>query len=275
MLMRSPVGWCSVTPPSTPGDHEVADPDVGEGAADHDAVVAAAGAVGVEVLGGDAALDQQLAGRGRGLDAAGRADVVGGDAVAEDRQRAGVGDRLRRGRVDAELLEVGRLLDVRRAVVPRIDLAGARGDLGPQRAERAGIAVDLAVGLGVGGAGQQLADLLAGRPHVAQVHRLAGVVGAERVAGRGRCRRGRRARRRRPAAGSSGSWRGSPDGCAPRSCGCPRARWRRRRCGPGSRPPAAGRAGPSCRCRWCSRSRRSGTRACRGRAAGRSPAGTR
>ena len=47
--------------------HEVLDPDVGEGAARHDAVVAAAGAVAVEVLGLDAVLLKVEPGGGVGL----------------------------------------------------------------------------------------------------------------------------------------------------------------------------------------------------------------
>ena len=46
------------------GDHQVLDADVGEGAAGHDAVVAAARAVAVEVLRGHAVLEQEFAGRG-------------------------------------------------------------------------------------------------------------------------------------------------------------------------------------------------------------------
>src|SRR5262249_12710827 len=70
------------------GGHEVLDADVGEGAAGHDAVVAAAGAVAVEVLVFDAVLREILAG-GRGfLDGAGGGDVVGGDAITEDAERA-------------------------------------------------------------------------------------------------------------------------------------------------------------------------------------------
>ena len=73
-------------PPSTPGHELVAQPDVGERAADHHLVVAAARAVGVEVAALDAVLGEVAAGRAVGLDRAGRADVVGGHRVAELRQ---------------------------------------------------------------------------------------------------------------------------------------------------------------------------------------------
>src|SRR5690606_31932322 len=61
----------------------VAQPDVGEGATDHDLVVAAARAVGVEVASVDPALREVLARGAVGLDRAGRGDVAGRGAVAE------------------------------------------------------------------------------------------------------------------------------------------------------------------------------------------------
>ena len=76
----------------------VAQADVGERAAHHHLVVAAARAVGVEVARLDALLLQVGAGGAVALDRAGRRDVVGRDAVAEQRQHARpaqLGDRRR------------------------------------------------------------------------------------------------------------------------------------------------------------------------------------
>ena len=70
--------------------------DVRERAADHDLVVAATRAVGVEVLAVDAVLVEVLAGGAVGLDVAGGADVVGRDRIAQRREHAradDVGDR--------------------------------------------------------------------------------------------------------------------------------------------------------------------------------------
>ena len=78
-------------------DQRVAQPDVRERAAHHHLVVAAAGAVGVEVARLDAVLDQLLPGRRPRRDRAGGRDVVGGHRVAEHRQHARVHD-VRRGR---------------------------------------------------------------------------------------------------------------------------------------------------------------------------------
>ena len=69
-------------------DQFVAQADVGEGAADHDFVVAAARAVGVEVGGLDAVLLQVFSGGAVFLDGAGGRDVVGGDAVSQHSQDA-------------------------------------------------------------------------------------------------------------------------------------------------------------------------------------------
>src|SRR3546814_13263821 len=69
-------------------EHLVADADVGERAAHHHIVVAAARAVAVEVGRLHAARLQELA-RGRiVLDVAGRRDVVGGDRFAEQAQHS-------------------------------------------------------------------------------------------------------------------------------------------------------------------------------------------
>eukprot|EP00760_Papus_ankaliazontas_P008090 PhM_4_TR13663/c0_g1_i1/m.70832 len=105
----------------------VCETDVGEGAADHDLVVAAAGAVRVEILALNAAL-VEVAGGGRVLgDVAGGGDVVRRHRVAEVQQNSCVLN-LGPGRGgDGEALEVRRLVNVRALCVPLVDRA--RGDL--------------------------------------------------------------------------------------------------------------------------------------------------
>ena len=106
--------------------HQVLDAHVGEGAAHHHLVVAAARAVAVEVGDGHAVLLQVLAGGRRRLDRAGGRDVVGGDRVAEDAERARAA-RCRRAvrRAHAEVVEERRLRDVGRRR-PVVDLAATR-----------------------------------------------------------------------------------------------------------------------------------------------------
>ena len=80
---------------------QVADADVGERAARHHAVVAAAGAVAVEVDRLDAVLHEELA-RGAGLgDRPGRRDVIGRHRVAERAQAPRADDRPDRPRLAA------------------------------------------------------------------------------------------------------------------------------------------------------------------------------
>jgi hypothetical protein len=82
-------------------------------------VVAAAGAVGVEVLLLHAVLAEVLRRRGVGLDRPGGGDVVGGDRVAEPREHPGADDVLDRRRVGRHPVEVRGLADVGGLRVPR------------------------------------------------------------------------------------------------------------------------------------------------------------
>src|SRR6185436_15720474 len=82
--------------------HQVLDSHIGKRAAHHYFVVAAARTVAVKVVFADAVPDQIFAG-GRGvLDRTGRADVVGGNRVAEDTQRASATDVSDRPQLHAE-----------------------------------------------------------------------------------------------------------------------------------------------------------------------------
>ena len=163
-------------------EHLVADTDVGKGAAHHHFMVAAARAVGVEVARLDALFAQVATGRAVGLDVAGRGDVVGGHRIAEQRQDAGtrdIGDRRWR-LIDG--LEERRVLDVGGVVLPGVGvgfrhlyglpLLVAFEYLGVFLAEHGG--VDFLYGLG---------NFLLGRPDVAQVHRFAVAVFAQRLLG--------------------------------------------------------------------------------------------
>src|SRR5262249_26819465 len=74
------------------GDHQIFDADVSESSASHDSIVTATRAVAVEVLESDPMIEQIFTG-GRGfLDAAGRRNVVGSDAVAENSEWASAFD---------------------------------------------------------------------------------------------------------------------------------------------------------------------------------------
>ena len=106
---------------------------VGEGAAHHHLVVAAARAVGVEVGRSHAAL-LQVAGRGRvGGNGTRRRDVVGGDEVAQQRQRASGLNGLRRGGLALHAVEVRGAAHVGGRVVPAERVAGFAAQRGPGR----------------------------------------------------------------------------------------------------------------------------------------------
>ena len=159
----------------------VADTDVGEGAAHHDFVVAAAGAVAVEVQRIHATVGQPGAG-GRGLlDRTGRADVVGGDRVAEDGQNAGLDDVGDRRRLHRQPLEIRRVGDIGRAVVPGIGLAALDLDALPVFVALE----DVGIAFGEHGRGDafllDVGDLFRGRPDVLQEDILALLVLTDRI----------------------------------------------------------------------------------------------
>src|SRR3546814_2232129 len=81
---------------------------VGEGAAHHDLVVAAAAAVGIEVLTVDLMILEVEPGGAVGLDAAGGRDVIGGDRIAQDRERLRLDDVGNGRRRHLHTLEIGR-----------------------------------------------------------------------------------------------------------------------------------------------------------------------
>ena len=162
-------------------DEQVAQADVGEGAAHHHLVVAAARAVGVEEAPLDAVLEQVLAGRAVGLDRAGRRDVVGGDAVAERDEAARALDVLQRLRLRRHALEERRPLDVGRALVPGVQVALGNGQRLPALVAGEDVGVLLVEHAAVERGGDGLLDLRARGPEVAQEDVGALAVLAERL----------------------------------------------------------------------------------------------
>ena len=194
--------------PLGPGRQLVAEADVGEGPADHHLVVAAARAVGVEVEDVDAVLDQVASRRALHLDRARRRDVVGGDAVAQDRQGAGPADLRDRLGLGRHPDEVRGVLDVGRGVVPLVEVALRHRQRVPVLVALEDLAVLLVEHLGADRLQDRVLDLALGRPDVLEVDRLAARVVAQRLVRGGRCPSCRPGRRRRPAGARRGSWRG-------------------------------------------------------------------
>ena len=167
--------------PLRAGDEQVAQAHVRERAAHHHLVVAAARAVGVEVLALDAVLAQVLA-RGRlELDRAGGRDVVGRDRVAEHDEAACAGDVLDRADLQRHALEVRRLADVGRVRLPGEALALRHRQAAPLLVAGEDVGVRRAEHVAVDGARDRVRDLLRGRPDVAEVDLVAVLVLAERL----------------------------------------------------------------------------------------------
>src|SRR3954469_9957321 len=93
-------------------DEPVAQPDVGEGAADHHFVIASARAIGVEVADLYALFLEPAARRAVPLDRSCGGDVIGGDRVAENGEDSRALDRLNRLGLGVHALEEARLADV-------------------------------------------------------------------------------------------------------------------------------------------------------------------
>ena len=159
------------------GNHEVLDADVSEGAAGHDAVVAAARAVGVEVEEIDAFFGEETAGGAVFLDRSGGGDVVGGDGIAEDAERARALDLDNVARLRGEAVEERRLLDVGGFAIPFIDVAGGGFDLVPLRILVGEAGVEALENIGAERGIHRGLDLGGGGPDVFQENRMS--VGAE------------------------------------------------------------------------------------------------
>src|SRR5665647_1350428 len=111
--------------------HLILDANIGEGAAHHDLMIAAARAILVEVLRTNLVIAQVFAGRAFFLDRSRRRNVVGGDRVAQNGQHARVDDIFERlGRL-LHAGEIRRVLHVGRTIVPRIGQSALDADLAP------------------------------------------------------------------------------------------------------------------------------------------------
>ena len=123
---------------------------------------------------------QILAGRGVGGDIACGGDVVGRDRVAEQTQDAGRLDIADAGNIEIQRLEVRRVMDVGRFLIPFIDLAAGYLDIFPllRSFEHAGIAIFEHANIQA--CSDSLADLLLCWPDIPQIDRTA-VAFAERL----------------------------------------------------------------------------------------------
>ena len=163
-------------------------------------------------------------------------------------------------------VEVRRQPHVRRGGIPGEELALGNGKPAPGVVAGEHVRVGRAEHLLADGAGDRLAHLVRRWPDVREEDVLAVRADPDRLRREVDVHASRRARRRRRAAVTRGSSPSPPDGSAPRSSGCRRARRTRRdRLRPRRARSPLG-AGRSSRCTSCSRSRPCGSRAPRGTA---------
>ena len=148
--------------------HFVFDAHVREGAAHHDAVVPAAGAVGVEFFAGNAALRQVFpGGRLRRKRSRGR-NVIRRHGIAENRQRAHSRERRRRRKLFRKAVEIRRELNVGRVFAPAEKRAARRRNVFPLRRRVVERSVALREHFRTHGGGDRRVDFRARRPNVAE-----------------------------------------------------------------------------------------------------------
>src|SRR5205823_12578341 len=123
------------------GHHFVAQPNVRERAAHHDLMIAAASAIGIEILSLNAVSDQPFTGRTRDGNVAGGRDVVGRDRVAEQTECARASNRANARRLRAHVVEIRRILDIGGALIPCEGLSARHLELLPElvAAENVGV----------------------------------------------------------------------------------------------------------------------------------------
>ena len=164
-----------------PLGQRVAQPDVGEGAAHHDLVVAAPRSVTVELEGRHAVSHEPLSGGGPGCDRAGGRDVVGGHGVAQERQHAPARDPRHGFRFGSQPHEKGRPGHVRGVVVPAVAIADRNIEGSPARIAVEYGCIGGAEEISVDGRPNGRANLLGRWPEVPEVDRRAAAVHAERL----------------------------------------------------------------------------------------------
>src|SRR5882762_1742173 len=155
--------------------------DVGECAADHDFVVAAAGTLGIEVAGLHAVGDEILSGGAVFLDRSGGGNVVSSNAVAEDGQDAGAADFFYRGRLHRHTVEVRGLADISGIRAPGVGLAFGNAERAPARIAGVNFTVAFLEHRGIDTRFDRLFHFLLCRPDIGEVDGLAVLASTERV----------------------------------------------------------------------------------------------
>ncbi len=163
-----------------PGHQPITNTDVGEGAAHHHLMIAAARAILIELGRRHTALEQIVAGRAVRLDGAGRRDVIGSHAIPQEHQHARA-ENIANGRwFRRQVGEEGWLMDIgAMSIVPGKQGAAGRHDRVPQLVAGEHVGILLPEQVRMQGSSNGRLDLLLVRPDVPQVDGPARFVHAE------------------------------------------------------------------------------------------------
>ena len=162
------------------GREQIAQANIGERAAHHHFVIAAARAIGIEILRLHSVRDQIFSGgRIRGNGAGGR-NVVGGDAIAQHRQRAQAMQILQRGGLQRHIFKIWRMLDVGGFIVPGVEIAFGNGQSAPVLVAGENVGIFFAEHFAGYGGAHGCFHFVGRRPDIAEINRLARFVVAER-----------------------------------------------------------------------------------------------
>jgi hypothetical protein len=150
------------------GNHLVDKTHISESTTGHDLVVTSAGSVRVEVLVGNSTLSKEASSRGVLGDLTGGGDVIGGDGVTHVQEAVGivnVSDGLEFG---LGALEEGRVVDVGRVIVPRVEFTSGGFEVLPHLRSLKDVVVDVNEHFGLDATFSNILNFITRRPDIGE-----------------------------------------------------------------------------------------------------------
>jgi hypothetical protein len=148
------------------GNHLVDKAHISESTTGHDLVVTSAGSVRVEVLVGNSTLSKEASSRGVLGDLTGGGDVIGGDGVTHVQEAVSivnVSDGLEFG---LGALEEGRVVDVGRVIVPRVEFTSGGFEVLPHLRSLKDVVVDVNEHFGLDATFSNILNFITRRPDI-------------------------------------------------------------------------------------------------------------
>ena len=152
------------------GDHFVLDADVGKGAAHHNVMMTTPRAIAVEIRLRDLMFHQPFASRRVRFDATRGRNMVGGDAIAQNRQRFRVDNVADRCRCHAHAVKIGRIGHISAARAPLIGFAALDLDRLPMFVALIDAGIAAFEHFAADRGSHRLVDFLIAGPNIAQIH---------------------------------------------------------------------------------------------------------